>query len=228
MRFVEKFDASLDRIAAVGARQVRHSSVGTVYRGRDVQALNFGTADSSMPAKNHRCRSRSTFGAERKGTVCVSGRGRTSGIPTRRRIVRKTGAMLLSIAAERSFLWWRTAEWEAVGVWLTGIVTIGLLIYAVMQLHEARGVRDDQTRPYIVVDFHFKSVMVALSVKNIGQTPAKNVRVRLDKPVTSAVMPSVEWQESGLFKDGVSMFAPGAADRGSSPLSITQVPQVLG
>jgi hypothetical protein len=114
-----------------------------------------------------------------------------------------------SAVAERSFLWWRTAEWEALGVWLTGIVTIGLLIYAVMQLREARGVRSDQTRPYVVVDFHFKSVMVALSVKNVGQTPAKNVRVKLDEPVTSAVMPSVEWQESGLFKDGVSMFAPG-------------------
>jgi hypothetical protein len=117
--------------------------------------------------------------------------------------------MMLSLVAERSFLWWRTAEWEAVGVWITGIVTIGLLIYAVLQLREARGVRDDQTRPYIVVDFHFKSVMVALSVKNIGQTAARNVRVKLDEPVTSAVMPSIEWQESGLFKDGVSMFAPG-------------------
>jgi hypothetical protein len=110
-------------------------------------------------------------------------------------------AVMSALIAERTFLWWRTAEWEAAGVWLTGIVTIGLLIYAVRQLRDARKVRDDQTRPYIVVDFHFKSIMVALSIKNIGQTPAKDVRVTLDRPVTSAVMPKVDWQESGIFTE---------------------------
>lgn len=117
--------------------------------------------------------------------------------------------MIDALLAERSFLWWRTTEWEAVGVWITGLVTVGLLVYAAVQIHDARGVREDDTRPYIIVDFHFKSVMLSLSVKNIGQSPAKDVLVTLDKPITSAVMPSVEWQNSGLFKDGVSMFAPG-------------------
>ena len=120
----------------------------------------------------------------------------------------KTGRVP-GLLAERTLLWWRTSEWEAVGVWVTGLLTVGLLVYAARQLHESRELRDEQSRPYVIVDFHFKSIMISLSVKNIGQTPAKDLRVHLDDRLTSAVMPSVEWQDSGLFADGVSTFAPG-------------------
>ena len=94
--------------------------------------------------------------------------------------------MTTALLAERSFVWVRTSEWEAIGVWITGLLTIGLLSYAALQLRHAREVRDDQTRPYIIVDFSFRSVLVELSVKNIGQTPARNVRVKLADELTSA------------------------------------------
>jgi hypothetical protein len=114
--------------------------------------------------------------------------------------------------SERTFLWWRTSEWESAGVWATGLLTIGLLIYAALQLRHSQQVRDDQSRPYIVVDFHFRSVMVALTVRNIGQTAARDVRVRLAQPLTSAAATdrSLPWQSQGLFgPEGVSLFAPG-------------------
>jgi hypothetical protein len=114
--------------------------------------------------------------------------------------------------SERDFLWWRTSEWESAGVWATGLFTIGLLIYAALQLRHSQQVRDDQSRPHIVVDFHFRSVLVALSVRNIGQTAARDVRVRLAEPLTSAAAtdPALPWQTHGLFgTEGVSLFAPG-------------------
>ena len=114
--------------------------------------------------------------------------------------------------SERTLLWWRTSEWESAGVWVTGLLTVGLLIYAALQLRHSRQVRDDQSRPYIVVDFHFRSVLVALTVRNIGQTAARDVRVRLAQPLTSAAAtdPSLPWQSEGLFgPEGVSLFAPG-------------------
>lgn len=113
---------------------------------------------------------------------------------------------------ERTFLWWRTSEWESAGVWITGLLTIGLLIYASLQLRHSRQVRDDQTRPYIIVDFYFRSVMVALSVRNIGQTAARDVRVKLANVLTSAAATdsTLPWQTQGLFgSEGVALFAPG-------------------
>src|SRR4051794_8114074 len=115
-----------------------------------------------------------------------------------------------TLLAEHSFLWWRTSEWEAIGVCVTAALTIFLVIYAIRQLGHARRVRDEQTRPYVIVDFSFRDVLIELSVKNIGQTAARNVRVKLADELTSAAdIKSLAWQHEGLFGDGVAMFAPG-------------------
>ena len=118
-----------------------------------------------------------------------------------------------TLLAEPTFLRLRADAWGA-------ILTALLLGFAAFQLRHARRVKDDQTaeararldeqtRPYVIVDFHFRSALISLSVTNIGQTAASDVRIRLRDRVESAVMPDVAWQDSGLFVDRTAQFAPG-------------------
>ncbi len=110
--------------------------------------------------------------------------------------------------AARTFLSYNANEWSAIGVWATGLATVGLLFYAARQLTEARRLRDDQTRPFLVVDFSFRSILVSIRVSNTGTTAAKDARVVLDAPVESTAA-TVRWQGSGLFGSGLPQFAPG-------------------
>ena len=69
---------------------------------------------------------------------------------------------MAGVLAEPTFLGVRADEWSALGVWFTGLVTLGLLLYAARQLHQASQMRDEQSRPYVVVDFHGRSIMISL------------------------------------------------------------------
>jgi hypothetical protein len=112
----------------------------------------------------------------------------------------------MGMGATRTFLSLNLSEWAAVSV----IIGVGVsLLVGSGQLRQVRRIRDEQTRPFIIVDFHFRSILASLSVRNVGQTAAEDVRVFLDQPVSSTVMTDVNWQHSGLFADGVPLFAPG-------------------
>gem|GEM_PF-1863416 len=105
-------------------------------------------------------------------------------------------------------MWWRTSEWEAAGVWFTGLLTVGLLVYAATQLGESKRLRAEQTRPFVVVDLvpDFLTIMV---VKNVGSTVARNVRVCFDRRIETTLSSGANWQDSGLFQDGIKTLAPG-------------------
>jgi hypothetical protein len=96
-----------------------------------------------------------------------------------------------------------------IGVWFTGLITVGLLGYAVVQIRDGRKQREDQTRPFIIVDFDFRSSVVSLAVRNIGPSAASDVRVALDARIERSNGAAVNWQTTGLFSDGVPLFAPG-------------------
>lgn len=108
---------------------------------------------------------------------------------------------------------WEAAEWGAfgqVGALVVGTVA-GVLVW--LQVRHGRQVREDQTRPYVIVDFEFLGMMVMIAVRNIGATPARDVHIRFDPPLQSPL--AGDPKEFAVFSEGVPMLAPGRAIRHS-------------
>lgn len=72
------------------------------------------------------------------------------------------------------------AAWTAIGTWATCLVLLATLLYVVKQLREARELRREQFRPWVTVSFHFRSNIAFIKVKNLGNTAARNIRLRFD------------------------------------------------
>lgn len=100
-------------------------------------------------------------------------------------------------------------DWSALGIWLTLAVYIALALFAKRQLAEARDLRIQQARPFVVVDVVSDEKMLLLSVSNIGSTLAQNLSVRFDRPLQFKEWPRATWTESPLFHKGMPSLAPG-------------------
>ena len=101
---------------------------------------------------------------------------------------------------------WNAEQWTAFGqIGSLVVATVaGVLVW--LQVRHGREIREDQTRPYIIVNFEFREQYVHVVAKNIGTTPARDVEVEFIPPLRS-IYPS----EAGAvaFVDGIPMLAPG-------------------
>lgn len=79
---------------------------------------------------------------------------------------------------------WSPAAWAAFGACGTLVVYVIIAIYAVFQVREARRLREEQARPWVVVDFE-PGWILFLSIENIGRTVATDVHIRFDPPLAS-------------------------------------------
>jgi hypothetical protein len=104
---------------------------------------------------------------------------------------------------------WGAAEWGAFGqVGALVVATVaGVLVW--LQVRQGRQSREDQTRPYVIVDFEFRGIAVMLTVRNIGTTPARDVRIRFTPPLQSPL--EGDPKEFAVFAEGIPMLAPGRA-----------------
>lgn len=118
-----------------------------------------------------------------------------------------TGTTLLSMDVTK----WDAAEWAAFGAVGAVVVYVVLGITALRQLGESRRLRELEHRPYVLVDWHFKGIFVALEVRNIGRTPARNVEVSFDKPLQAPS--SARNPNFSIFQAPVPMVAPGRVIR---------------
>ena len=115
---------------------------------------------------------------------------------------------------------WGPVEWGAfgqVGALLVAIVA-GYLVWK--QVAHAREAREDQTRPYVIVDFEFSELQVFLAVKNVGASPARDVTVTFDRPLQRPYPNDDPVEEFAVFSRGIPMLAPGRSiliDFGSGP-----------
>jgi hypothetical protein len=92
------------------------------------------------------------------------------------------------------------------------VVLIVAALYARAQVREARELRKDEARPYVVVDFEPDRVpFVNLVVANLGRTMARNVRIEVDPPFDSSVYRSapLPLARFKLFSEGIPSLAPG-------------------
>ena len=113
---------------------------------------------------------------------------------------------------------WGAAEWAAFGAVSAVVVYIVLGVIALRQLGESRRLRELEHRPYVLVDWYFKGFFVALEVRNIGRTPARDVRVTFDKPIQASTKTRVP--DFSIFNSPIPLMAPGRVIRlpmGSGP-----------
>lgn len=115
-----------------------------------------------------------------------------------------------------SFLGLNADQWELAGTIATALSFVVAAIVAsvaVIQLRHSRRIHRDQTRPYMVVTFETGQTSAAfldLVVKNIGTTPAYNLRIESNPPLARA-REEEGWliAKSRIFSEITPMWAPG-------------------
>jgi hypothetical protein len=88
------------------------------------------------------------------------------------------------------------------------LVLIAAAIFAWRQVKEARELREEQNRPFVVVDFDVEDgYMVYLEVVNMGTSLARDVRIEIDPPLESAI--DIEIGKLKMLNEGIATLAPG-------------------
>ena len=86
-------------------------------------------------------------------------------------------------------------------------------VFAKGQTDEARSARVNQTRPFVVIDFHVESNLIYLEVANTGHSIAYNVRIEfvpeLSSTFDSRRSGTPPFRELTLFAEGVASLVPG-------------------
>jgi hypothetical protein len=104
-------------------------------------------------------------------------------------------------------LGWTVEAWMALASWATFAVIAGSLAFAWRQVAEARRLREQQTRPFVVVDLE-PGWIIYLTIENVGRTLARNVRVKFEPPLSST-RADVRFEEIPALRDGIPTLPPG-------------------
>jgi hypothetical protein len=102
-------------------------------------------------------------------------------------------------------------DWAAVAAWAacaTVLIYVVIGLFAWRQVHEARKLREEQARPFVIVDFE-PGFLVYLTVENLGRTMARDVSIHFDKPLESTLPGRRELDESPLFREPIPALPPG-------------------
>lgn len=97
-------------------------------------------------------------------------------------------------------------QWTAAGSWATCVVLGITILYAARQVREAAALRREQFRPWMTVGFHFRSNIAFIAVKNLGTTPARDVRIQMEPPLASTLG---QFEKAALFSEVTPVFVPG-------------------
>jgi hypothetical protein len=107
-----------------------------------------------------------------------------------------------------TFLGLEVGAWSALAAMLTLVVYVLLLAYAVKQVGEARRSREEQSRPFVVVDFE-PGHATYIIVENIGKTAAREVTMSFDPPLSATLSRPWAWEDSTAFTSGIPLLPPG-------------------
>jgi len=111
----------------------------------------------------------------------------------------------LAKAATNGTDWPAVAAWAA---WATVGIYVVIGLFAWRQVGEARKLREEQARPFVIVDFE-PGFLVYLTVENLGRTMARDVNIHFDKPLESTLAGRRELNESPLFREPIPTLPPG-------------------
>lgn len=113
--------------------------------------------------------------------------------------------LALAKAATNGTDWPAVAAWAA---WATVGIYVVIGLFAWRQVHEARKLREEQARPFVIVDFE-PGWLVYLTVENLGRTMARDISIHFDKPLTSSLQGRRELDETPLFREPIPALPPG-------------------
>jgi hypothetical protein len=108
---------------------------------------------------------------------------------------------------EGSVTWTDIAKVGLVAIQLGVLIAAALVAWR--QVTEARTLREQQNRPFVVVDFDVEgSYLTFLEVANLGTSLAREVRIEIDPPLESATE-GVEVRDLKMLNEGIATLAPG-------------------
>ena len=109
--------------------------------------------------------------------------------------------------------WWSADRLVAAAAVGQLIILIAAALFARAQVREARVLREDQARPFVVVDLEpaQSPPLLILVVANLGKTMARNVRIEVDPPLVSTVYDSLSSPIGSLklFTEPIPSLVPG-------------------
>jgi hypothetical protein len=73
-------------------------------------------------------------------------------------------------------------EWQAIFAGASVLVTLVVATIALVQLQNYLREREDAARPYLVVDYKFRSILMYIEVRNLSGAVATDVRLSVDRP----------------------------------------------
>lgn len=101
-----------------------------------------------------------------------------------------------------------TDEWQ---VYLVGAQLLVLLIAAAVagwQVWEARNLRLQQNRPFVVIDFEVEAGnLIYLEIANLGTSLARNVRIAIDPPLKTTT--KIRFKDMKMLNEGIPTLVPG-------------------
>lgn len=107
---------------------------------------------------------------------------------------------------EKGIVWTEVATVGLIALQL--FVLIAAALFARRQVNEARELREQQNRPFVVIDTDFERASeLFLHVTNLGTSLARDVKIDIEPPLKSAVDIPVE--KFKMLSDGISTLAPG-------------------
>jgi hypothetical protein len=93
------------------------------------------------------------------------------------------------------------------------LVLIAAAVFANRQVREARRSREEESRPFVVVDFEAKKGMFYVVVTNTGRTIARDVRFKFEPALAGTLDREGDnpWSLASLkmFSDGIPSLPPG-------------------
>ncbi len=102
---------------------------------------------------------------------------------------------------------WSPATWAALALWVLLVVVVASLIATRRAVRKARFLREQQTRPFVVVDVE-PGFNLYLAIENTGPTVARNVRIRF-VPLLVSARDDVDLGEIPALGAGIPTMAPG-------------------
>ncbi len=103
------------------------------------------------------------------------------------------------------------AEWTAIGTVATACVALFGAGFAGWQVWELRRTREQESRPFVIVDIEPSPVwrnLLNLVIENVGSTVARDVRLNFTPPLQSS-SDKIDLESTVLLREGVPMLPPG-------------------
>jgi hypothetical protein len=92
----------------------------------------------------------------------------------------------------------------------SAVVIFAAVLVARSQLREAQALRENQIRPFVVIEFHPEPTSVIyLRISNLGSTMARDVRFSVKPPLETTHEAQWHIMDLQLFQSGIRSLAPG-------------------